>query len=99
MKLKSMGSGENFINVIGIVAGILTSISLLPQLIKIIKNKKSEDVSVPMLIILFCGVGLWIYYGFLREDLPIIATNISSLLLNTSIIILSIKYKEGKILN
>ena len=89
-----MNQSGNFINVIGLIAGILTSISLLPQLIKIIKKKQAEDVSKPMLIILFCGVGLWIYYGWLREDIPIMATNALSLLLNLSIMIASVRYRS-----
>ncbi|TDH26197.1 hypothetical protein EXU57_11955 [Segetibacter sp. 3557_3] len=78
---------------IGIIAGILTASSLLPQVIKIIREKKAEDVSIMMLIILMLGVALWIYYGILREDLPIIVTNAFSLLLNITTVVLRLKYK------
>ena len=78
---------------IGIIAGIFTATSLLPQLIKILKEKKAEDVSIGMLLILMTGVALWIYYGVLREDVPIIATNSFSLLLNIITLYYRIKYK------
>jgi MtN3 and saliva related transmembrane protein len=68
-------------------------VSLLPQLIKLIRTKKAEDISLFYLIILFIGLGLWIWYGFMREDVPIIATNIFSLSLNSVIIVLGIRYK------
>jgi MtN3 and saliva related transmembrane protein len=81
---------------VGIIAGLFTATSLLPQLIKLIRKKKAEDISLFFLIILFCGVGLWIWYGILREDLPIIATNAFSLLVNILMIVLGIKYKKEK---
>jgi MtN3 and saliva related transmembrane protein len=61
--------------IIGITAGICTSISLLPQLIKMRKEKQVEDISLFMLLILFMGLALWIYYGMLKIDWPIIVTN------------------------
>jgi MtN3 and saliva related transmembrane protein len=85
---------ENLPQLVGICAGICTSISLLPQLVKLIQNKKSEDISLFYLIILFIGISLWIWYGFLRNDIPIIATNSFSLILNALIIVLGIKYKQ-----
>jgi MtN3 and saliva related transmembrane protein len=80
----------------GISAGILTSISLLPQLIKIVKEKEAEDVSPAMLIILLCGVILWIVYGVMKKDLPIIITNSFSAFTNIILIFLVIKYKKAK---
>ena len=67
---------------IGIAAGVLTSVSMLPQLIKIIKEKKAGDVSVVMLLVLIGGLALWTVYGFMKEDWPIIITNSFSFLLN-----------------
>jgi MtN3 and saliva related transmembrane protein len=85
---------ENYTEIIGLGAGVCTSLSLLPQLIKLIKEKKAEDLSLFYLIILFVGIGLWIWYGILREDVPIIATNGVSLLINGIVIVLGIKYKK-----
>lgn len=68
--------------------------SLLPQLLRLIKHKKAEDISLFFLIMLFCGLGLWIWYGVLRNDIPIIVTNAFSLAVNTLMIILGIKYKR-----
>jgi len=79
--------------IIGIVAGILTAASLLPQLIKIIKEKKVEDLSAGMFVTLMLGLAGWIAYGFLKNDIPIIATNCFSFLLNIAILILRYKYK------
>jgi MtN3 and saliva related transmembrane protein len=86
--------GRNTIEIIGLVAGILTSSSLLPQLIKTIKLRKAEEVSPFMFVLLLLGTGLWTYYGVLREDFPIIATNGFSFSLNIFMIILKIKYSK-----
>lgn len=80
--------------IIGIAAGICTAISLLPQLIKIIREKEARNISLFYLVILLAGLSLWIWYGILREDLPIIATNVASIVLNIAIIILGIRYKR-----
>jgi MtN3 and saliva related transmembrane protein len=85
---------NSFTEIIGITAGACTALSLLPQLIKLIKEKKAESISVFYLIILFAGLSLWICYGFMREDLPIIVTNIVSIVINVLVMILSIRYKR-----
>jgi MtN3 and saliva related transmembrane protein len=79
---------------IGLAAGICTSISLLPQLVKMFKNKSAGDISLFYLIILLAGLLLWIWYGFRRDDTPIIITNIFSLTLNILVIILGVYYKR-----
>lgn len=82
--------------IVGIAAGILTATSLIPQLVKIIKEKKADDVSPMMLIILMAGLGLWATYGFMKEDWPIIITNSFSFLLNLVVLFFRYKYsREG----
>ncbi len=81
-------------NYIGTAAGVFTAASLLPQLIKIIKEKEAENISFAMLFILFAGLSLWIWYGIMRDDWPIIITNAFSLLFNALIIFFSIRYKK-----
>ena len=81
---------------IGIGSGILTSISMLPQIIKTFKEKKAGDISLVMILVLLTGVGGWIYYGILRDDLPIIVTNSLSFILNLLMLILHWKYEEKK---
>lgn len=86
----------NTTQIVGIVAGVLTAISMLPQLIKIIKEKKADDVSLIMLLVLLAGLAMWVTYGVLRDDMPIIVTNSFSLLLNISVVVLRIKYGNSK---
>ena len=84
----------NLTTLVGILASIFTSTSLLPQLIKIIREKKAENISLWMLAVLFTGLSGWIVYGILKNDWIIIAANSFSLVLNILITVFSIKYKQ-----
>lgn len=80
---------------VGIAAGIFTSSSLLPQLIKLLKQKNAENISIFFLVILLTGVSLWVWYGIMKNDIPIIATNSFSIVINLLMIIFGIKYKKS----
>jgi MtN3 and saliva related transmembrane protein len=84
----------NSTTAIGIAASVFTATSLIPQLVKIMKERQAQDVSLAMLGILFTGLALWVWYGCLRKDWIIVAANSFSLLLNVWIVVLSVKYKE-----
>lgn len=79
---------------VGIVAGIFTSTSVIPQLVKTIKERKAEDVSPFMFIILLTGTSIWTYYGVLKNDLPIIITNAFSSLVTIMMLFLKFKFSQ-----
>jgi MtN3 and saliva related transmembrane protein len=76
----------------GTLAGTLTTISFLPQLIKILKTKSAHDISLGMFLIFCAGVSLWLAYGILLNDVPIIVSNTVTLILSSSILFLKVKY-------
>jgi MtN3 and saliva related transmembrane protein len=84
----------NSTTIIGIGASILTGISMLPQLIKLIKEKKAEDISLVMLGTLITGLLLWIYYGIVKDDWIITISNSVSAIINLLVLILSLVYKR-----
>lgn len=81
---------------IGMMASICTGVSLLPQLIKIVKEKKAGDISSGMLAVLFIGLALWIYYGYKKEDWIIVVSNAFSWTVNVIIVVMYLKYKQKK---
>jgi len=83
----------DFMEIVGIVAGLCTSSSIIPQLVKTIRTRKAGDVSLIMFIVLLTGNSLWVYYGIDKGDVPIIATNILSILLNVAMLVCKFKYK------
>jgi MtN3 and saliva related transmembrane protein len=84
-----------FIDGLGLVAGICTSSAVIPQLITTIKKKKASEVSMAMFIVLLTGNALWVFYGFKKDDIPIIATNLFTICLNITMLFLKYKYKDN----
>ena len=81
-----------FIEIWGLIAGLLTSSSVLPQITKTIKEKKSEQISPFMFIVLLTGNAMWVYYGFNKGDFAIISTNFLAITLSVIMLILRFKY-------
>ncbi len=78
----------------GYFAAILTTVAFLPQLIKTLKTKKADDVSLVTLIMFICGVVSWIIYGYAISSLPILIANIITFILNFFILISKIYYER-----
>ncbi|MCG5056557.1 SemiSWEET transporter [Limnoraphis robusta Tam1] len=83
----------DLITAIGLLAGSLTTISFLPQVIKTWKTKSTRDVSLQMFVLFCSGVFLWIVYGLLIGNIPIIATNIVTFSLASMILFFKLKYR------
>ena len=82
-------------NTLGIIAGVLTSISMIPQLIKVIKEKNVDDISLIMLLVLISGLSLWVWYGFKKDELPIILSNAFAVLVNISLLVSYMIYRKS----
>ncbi len=79
---------------IGLIAGALTSVAMMPQLIKVIKDKNAQDISMLTILVLITGLSLWVWYGFLNDELPIILSNAFAVLVNIALLICSFIYKK-----
>ncbi|MBD2124151.1 SemiSWEET transporter [Trichocoleus sp. FACHB-262] len=84
-----------FTTTLGLIAGSLTTIAYLPQLIKTWKSKSADDLSWSMLITLCVGIVLWLVYGSYVHDIPVICANIVTLVLSSIILGLKIRYKRS----
>ena len=78
----------------GYFAAILTTAAFLPQLIKTLKTKKADDVSLVTLIMFISGLGSWIIYGYAISSFPILFANIITFILNLLILISKIYYAK-----
>ncbi|MDQ1095063.1 MULTISPECIES: SemiSWEET transporter [Chryseobacterium] len=81
-------------NVLGIIAGVFTSASMIPQLVKVLKEKNVEDLSWITLLVLITGVSLWVWYGILKDELPIILSNAFAVLVNISLLTCYLIYRK-----
>lgn len=73
-------------SLMGIIAGILTTISLVPQVYKSFKTGRTEDLSLPTFLILLAGITSWFVYGLLIQDYIIVVFNLFQIILICSII-------------
>lgn len=60
---------------LGVIAAVLTSLSLVPQIQKAVPKDSTGDLSLKMLVALFSGLALWIVYGLIVEDVVIVIAN------------------------
>ena len=81
------------ITIIGLIAALFTTVSLLPQLIKIYKTKSTKDISTGMFSLFGAGVLLWFVYGVFVNDLPIIVANSLAFIQAAVILFFKAKYK------
>ncbi|MBC7555462.1 MAG: SemiSWEET transporter [Chryseobacterium sp.] len=81
-------------NILGLVAGGITSVAMVPQLIKVLKEKDVEDLSILMICTLIAGLSLWVLYGFLKDELPIILSNAFAVLINIFLLISYLVYRK-----
>ncbi len=80
-------------NIIGYVAALFTTFSLLPQIIRIWKLKEARDVSLFMPLMVSIGAVLWLVYGIMIDEAPVIAANAISLLVALATLFITVKYR------
>ena len=79
--------------IIGYIAGALTTISFIPQVVKAWKMRETRDLSLAMLVLFAVGVFLWTLYGVWVDSLPIIAANMITFALILVLLFLKFRYK------
>lgn len=84
-----------FVEIIGITAGTLTTISFIPQLLKVVKTKSARDISLLMFVIFTTGILLWLVYGIITRSIAIILANAFTFSIALSILVLKIKYDRA----
>lgn len=84
----------NTVSILGLLAGSLTTVAFLPQVIKTWKSRSAKDLSLGMFSIFTLGVALWLAYGILINDLPVIMANIVTLFLASTLLFFKLKWKH-----
>jgi MtN3 and saliva related transmembrane protein len=80
------------IHYLGYLAGTLTVVSFLPQVFRTWRSRKTGDLSLGMFSLLVTASTLWIIYGIIINDWPVIITNVGMVLLNGSIGVAKVRY-------
>lgn len=77
---------------IGFFAAILTTISFLPQVVKVWQSRSAKDVSLVMYLLFSLGVSLWLIYGLLLHSWPIILSNLITLILAGVVLAMKLRF-------
>lgn len=81
---------------LGLAAGVLTTVSFVPQLLKVWRTRSADDISTGMFVLFCTGLVLWLTYGVLIHDLAIIVANVVTLVLAGAILALKLKYSRER---
>jgi len=77
---------------IGIAAAILTTAAYAPQAWQAWRTRSTRDVSLPMFLMMVTGITLWLIYGLMIGDLPLILANAVTLLLAGAILVAKLRF-------
>ena len=80
------------VNVIGLAAAVCTTVSFVPQLIRIWRLRSAREISLIMFLVFSLGVFLWLLYGIFLHAFPIILANAVSLVLSLAILALKLRF-------
>lgn len=82
------------LDLLGLAAGGLTTLSFVPQVLKIWRTKSGHDISYGMFLLFSLGVLLWLVYGLILGARPIIVANAVTLVL--ALVVLGLKFRYGR---
>jgi MtN3 and saliva related transmembrane protein len=79
------------VTLLGLLAGALTTVAFVPQVLKTWRTRSTTDISLGMFAILVAGIAAWLLYGALIGDLPLVLANAVTLLLAGTILVFKIR--------
>jgi MtN3 and saliva related transmembrane protein len=82
-----------FQNHLGYTAGALTVISFLPQVVRAWRTRRTRDLSLSSFALLVTAGSLWVVYGAMSRDWPVVATNSGMVALNLALVAAKVRYR------
>lgn len=82
--------------IVGAVAGVASTASFLPQVLKVLRTRDTASISVGMYVVTVLAFALWVTYGIMREEVPLIAANGLSLVMSGFILVMKLLSKPAK---
>ena len=87
-----MSLSAQVVDNIGFVAAFCTTAAFVPQLLRVLKLRSAREISLGTFLLFSTGVFLWLLYGLYIGSKPVIASNVVTLGLSVSILVLKIRY-------
>ena len=78
--------------IIGYIAGTLTTVAYLAQVLRTLKHRRTKDISLGMYLMLCTGIGLWLVYGIFIHSWPVIVANAVTLVLSGTVLVMKIRF-------
>jgi MtN3 and saliva related transmembrane protein len=82
---------------LGFAAAFCTTAAFVPQLVRVVRLRSARDISLPTFLMFSVGVFLWLLYGLYIGSKPVIASNVVTLVLSVSILILKLRYDRNAV--
>ena len=80
------------VTIVGLVAGACTTFAFLPQVVRTWRRRSAADLSLLTFLVFCAGVAMWLAYGLLVGDLPLIIANAVSLVLAGTLLVLKLRF-------
>lgn len=80
------------IKLLGFAAATCTTVAYAPQFIKVWRTRSTDDISLGMFLVMVLGVFLWLVYGLLSGDAPLVVANAITIVLAGGILFMKLKY-------
>ena len=84
----------NSVQILGLLAGALTTAAFLPQVVKTWKSRSAKDLSLGMFSLFCLGVAMLLVYGFVVNDIPVISANLLTLLLASTLLFFKLRFRQ-----
>ena len=84
--------GISLVEFIGSIAAVMTTLAFLPQAVKVIRDRDTSALSLPMYAVFTSGVFLWLCYGVAHQSTPLIAANAVTFLLAGMILTMKLRF-------
>ncbi len=85
------------IGLLGFIAGAVVTLSYIPQIYRVFRLKSSHEISLPFTVLLLAGISLWLAYGIVKKDAPLILWNAVGALQAALMLYAKLKYGKDKI--
>ena len=76
---------------LGYAAACCTTFAFVPQIVRILRTRSARDISLGMFVVMTAGVSMWLAYGLLIHDRPLVAANATALVLSLTILVLKLR--------
>lgn len=90
-----MNLSTSGVEYLGFAAAFCTTAAFVPQLVRVLRLRSAREISLPTFLLFSVGVFLWLLYGLSTGSRPVIASNLVTLVLSVSILVLKLRYDRS----